>query len=49
MDRDNILKEFKSGNFPILIATDVASWGIDVLDINSIINYDFPEQIEDYV
>merc|ERR1719473_2668232 len=40
---------FTSGKSPILVATDVASRGIDVKDIKYVINYDFPNQIEDYV
>ncbi|RWS29243.1 putative ATP-dependent RNA helicase DDX17-like protein, partial [Leptotrombidium deliense] len=40
---------FRSGNFNILVATDVASRGIDVSDIKYVINYDFPRDIEDYV
>lgn len=32
-----------------MIATDVASRGIDVLDITAVVNYDFPGNIEDYV
>merc|ERR1719235_753828 len=48
-ERDWVLKEFKEGKSPILVATDVASRGIDVKDIKYVINYDFPNQIEDYV
>lgn len=48
-ERDWVLKEFKEGKSPILIATDVASRGLDVKDIKYVINYDFPGQIEDYV
>merc|ERR1712203_994751 len=48
-ERDWVLKEFKDGKSPILVATDVASRGIDVKDIKYVINYDFPTQIEDYV
>merc|ERR1712146_74045 len=48
-ERDWVLKEFKEGKSPILIATDVASRGLDVKDIKYVINYDFPNQIEDYV
>merc|ERR1712129_588494 len=44
-----VLNEFKEGKSPILIATDVASRGLDVKDIKYVINYDFPSQIEDYV
>merc|ERR1712125_143574 len=48
-EREWVLKEFKEGKSPILIATDVASRGLDVKDIKYVINYDFPGQIEDYV
>merc|ERR1712157_710855 len=48
-ERDWVPKEFKEGKSPILIATDVASRGLDVKDIKYVINYDFPSQIEDYV
>merc|ERR1711972_1002416 len=48
-ERDWVLKEFKSGKSPILVATDVASRGLDVKDIKYVINYDFPNQIEDYI
>eukprot|EP00931_Biecheleriopsis_adriatica_P059615 TRINITY_DN356_c0_g1_i2.p1 TRINITY_DN356_c0_g1~~TRINITY_DN356_c0_g1_i2.p1 ORF type:complete len:503 (+),score=105.81 TRINITY_DN356_c0_g1_i2:105-1613(+) len=48
-ERDWVLKEFKEGKQPILVATDVASRGLDVKDIKYVINYDFPGQIEDYV
>merc|ERR1712125_26082 len=48
-EREWVLKEFKEGKSPILIATDVASRGLDVKDIKYVINYDFPNQIEDYV
>lgn len=40
---------FKTGRVNTLIATDVASRGLDVKDIKLVINYDFPKQIEDYV
>mmetsp|Transcript_41802 Transcript_41802/g.75896 ORF Transcript_41802/g.75896 Transcript_41802/m.75896 type:complete len:495 (-) Transcript_41802:133-1617(-) len=48
-ERDWVLDEFKKGKSPILVATDVASRGIDVKDIKYVINYDFPGQIEDYI
>lgn len=47
--RDFALENFKTGRCPILIATDVASRGIDVKDIKLVINYDLPSNIEDYV
>lgn len=48
-DREEALLDFKEGVVRILIATDVASRGIDVKDISCVINYDFPRNIEDYV
>lgn len=48
-ERDWVLKEFKSAKSPILVATDVASRGLDVKDIKYVINYEFPGSIEDYI
>merc|ERR1711862_651642 len=48
-EREGGLKEFKEGKSPILVATDVASRGLDVKDIKYVINYDFPNKIEDYI
>merc|ERR1712130_1083598 len=48
-EREWVLKEFTEGKSPILVATDVASRGLDVKDIKYVINYDFPNQIEDYI
>jgi len=48
-ERDWVLAEFKSGNSPIMVATDVASRGIDVKGINFVINFDYPSNSEDYV
>merc|ERR1712176_1295309 len=48
-EREWVLKEFKEGKSPILVASDVASRGLDVKDIKYVINYDFPNQIEDYI
>ena len=49
MQRDNVLSRFRSGKSPILIATDVAARGLDVNDIDCVINYEFPTNVEDYV
>ena len=43
------MQQFKSGESPVLIATDVASRGLDVKDVRAVINYDAPSQGEDYV
>ncbi|KAL3877623.1 hypothetical protein ACJMK2_035324 [Sinanodonta woodiana] len=48
-ERDWVLAEFRSGKCPILIATDVASRGLDVEDIKFVINFDYPNSSEDYV
>ncbi|XP_040576214.1 ATP-dependent RNA helicase p62 [Lepeophtheirus salmonis] len=47
--RTRALDKFRSGRINILVATDVASRGLDVNDIKVVINYDFPNNIEDYV
>lgn len=48
-EREEILLRFKSRDIRILVATDVLSRGIDIKDINLIINYDVPGDAEDYV
>ncbi|MCJ1243227.1 ATP-dependent RNA helicase dbp2 [Trapelia coarctata] len=48
-ERDWVLNEFKTGKSPIMVATDVASRGIDVKNITHVLNYDYPNNSEDYV
>ncbi|KAJ3290332.1 pre-mRNA processing RNA-helicase [Borealophlyctis nickersoniae] len=48
-DRDSTISDFKSGMVNILIATSVASRGLDVKGLNIVINYDCPNHMEDYV
>jgi ATP-dependent RNA helicase DDX5/DBP2 len=48
-ERDYCLAQFKQGRCLILIATDVASRGLDVKGIKYVINYDMPGQMEDYI
>nr|XP_046271274.1 probable ATP-dependent RNA helicase DDX17 isoform X2 [Scatophagus argus] len=48
-ERDWVLSEFRTGKAPILIATDVASRGLDVEDVKFVINYDYPNSSEDYI
>ena len=43
------MKNFRGGKFDVLVATDLASRGIDVADISHIINYDIPDDPEVYV
>lgn len=47
--RKQALAGFKSGRYRVLVATDIASRGIDVIGISLVINYDLPEKAEDYV
>ena len=47
--REDVLMKFKSGRVPILIATDILSRGIDIDNIDLVINYDVPHDGEDYV
>ena len=48
-DREQALIDLKSGEVRILIATDVASRGLDIDDVTHVFNYDFPKDIEEYV
>ncbi|MGL5977919.1 MAG: DEAD/DEAH box helicase [Erysipelotrichaceae bacterium] len=48
-NRTRVMEQFRSGNFPILIATDVAARGIDVDNINLVVNYDIPQDNEYYI
>lgn len=47
--RLRILEDFKDGKLPILIATDVASRGLHIDGVSHVINYDLPQDCEDYV
>ena len=48
-DRFKVLAEFRSGKLDVLVATDLASRGLDIPDITHVINYDTPNTIEDYI
>jgi ATP-dependent RNA helicase RhlE len=48
-EREKMMLEFRSGKTKILVATDIVSRGIDIDDIDLIINYDIPAEAEDYV
>ncbi|XP_073337366.1 probable ATP-dependent RNA helicase DDX43 [Pagrus major] len=48
-DREEALKDFKESRVRILVATDLASRGLDVHDITHVFNFDFPRNIEEYV
>jgi ATP-dependent RNA helicase RhlE len=47
--RKEALGGFKAGRYRVLVATDIAARGIDVTGIELVVNYDIPEQAEDYV
>jgi len=48
-DRLEVMKQFRSGEIKILIATDVSARGIDIADVDYVINYDLPDVAENYV
>jgi ATP-dependent RNA helicase RhlE len=48
-DRDEAMAGFREGRYRILIATDIAARGLDVADIEHVVNYDFPDSADDYV
>lgn len=48
-ERDFVLREFRNGRSPILVATDVAARGLDVEDVKFVINFDYPNSSEDYI
>lgn len=48
-EREFALRSFKSGNTPILVATDVAARGLDIPHVAHVINFDLPNDIDDYV
>ena len=47
--RTRALEDFKSGKVRVLVATDIAQRGLDISGITHVINYDVPQQAEDYV
>ncbi len=47
--RQRALEQFKRNKIKILVATDVASRGLDIDDVTHVINYDLPESKEDYI
>ena len=47
--RNTVMNDFKRGRFPILVSTDVAARGIDVDDVEAVINYDLPNENEYYL
>ena len=48
-ERNDVMFKFKSGQYDVLVATDIVARGIDIDDIEMVINYDVPHDTEDYV
>ncbi len=47
--RQQLVKAFSEGTFPVLVATDVAARGLHIPEVSHVINYDLPQDPEDYV
>lgn len=47
--RTRVMEAFRRGNCRVLVATDIAARGLDVNDIKLVVNYDLPDQAEDYI
>lgn len=47
--RDKVMNKFRNGNIHIMVATDVAARGLDIDDVDVIINYDVPQNLDDYI
>jgi len=47
--RDRVMAQFRNGTIDLLVASDVAARGIDVLDVDLVVNYDLPQDVEYYV
>jgi ATP-dependent RNA helicase RhlE len=48
-EREDALKGFRDGRYEALVATDIASRGLDIADVSHVINYDVPQHPEDYI
>lgn len=48
-EREQVLRDFRAKNIQIVVATDILSRGIDIVDISLVINYDVPNDAEDYI
>jgi ATP-dependent RNA helicase RhlE len=48
-ERENVMEGFRSGDFKLLVATDISARGIDIPDIDFVVNYDLPQDVEMYV
>jgi ATP-dependent RNA helicase RhlE len=48
-EREDALKGFRGGKYEVLVATDIASRGLDIADVSHVVNYDVPQHPEDYI
>ena len=48
-EREEALRDFRLGRCPVLIATNVAARGLDIDDVRHVVNYDLPNEIEEFV
>ncbi len=48
-EREQALRGFREGRYEVLVATDIASRGLDIADVSHVVNYDVPQHAEDYV
>ena len=48
-EREAALLDFRTGRAPVLVATSVAARGLDIADVKHVINYDLPQDIDEYV
>lgn len=48
-EREEALRDFKTGKAPILVATSVAARGLDIPGVKHVVNYDLPSDIDEYV
>lgn len=47
--REQVIGQFRDGHLPVLVATDVASRGLDIDEVDAVFNYDIPEENEHYI
>ena len=48
-EREQALADFKLGRMSVLVATGVASRGLDIKDVMHVVNYDMPDDVDEYI